>query len=98
MPQANYIDGKRVNEATVTKMLTYGSGAGIKESYGACKWSRSCKNFKVTLGNGLCMDCWDNGGRPKLKQGKRKFSERQTKDNAIIDKYLSRVKGDFYNK
>lgn len=45
------------------------------ESFGACKNTfkrvrrgttkgvAACKNFKVTLGNGYCQDCWDRMGQ-----------------------------------
>ena len=36
MPQ-NFIDGKRHNEATITKIMNHGT---IVETQGACKWSR----------------------------------------------------------
>ena len=83
-----YINGKRVNEATITHMM----GTKIVESTGPCKWSRKCKNYDVVLGNGLCMDCWDNGGRPKGREGRK-----TQKDNAV-EQYLSRVRGDYYKQ
>ena len=67
-----YINGKRVNEATITHMM----GTKIVESTGPCKWSRKCKNYDGVLGNGLCMDCWDNGGRLKrIMQSNNIFQE-----------------------
>ena len=84
-----YIDGKRVNEATITKIMNHGT---IVETQGACKWSKKCKNFNVVLGNGLCMSCWDNGGRPKGRQG------RKTQKDGAVEQYLSRVRGDFYKQ
>tara|TARA_Y100000593_G_scaffold95083_1_gene199335 strand:+ start:4583 stop:4753 length:171 start_codon:yes stop_codon:yes gene_type:complete len=30
---------------------------------GNCRRSRRCKSFNVTLGDGLCMTCWDKGAR-----------------------------------
>ena len=83
-----YLYGKRLIEATITHMM----GTKIVETQGPCKWSRKCKNYDVLLGNGLCMDCWDNGGRPKGKQG------RKTQKDAGVEQYLSRVRGDFYKQ
>ena len=88
MTTYGYIDGKRVNEATITHMM----GTKIVETQGACKWSRKCKSFDVLLGNGLCMSCWDNGGRPRGKQG------RKTKTSPAIEEYLSRVSGEYYKQ
>ena len=92
MPQ-NFIDGKRHNEATITKIMNHGT---IVETQGACKWSRKCKSYNVVLGNGLCEECWDNGGRPLGKRGKQIKNERERKDDLIIERYLSRVRGDYY--
>ena len=30
-------------------------------SFGVCKNARNCKNFKVVLGNGYCLKCYDRG-------------------------------------
>tara|TARA_R110002020_G_scaffold158497_2_gene341686 strand:- start:55 stop:261 length:207 start_codon:yes stop_codon:yes gene_type:complete len=42
------------------------------------------------------MDCWDNGGRPKTKQGKKKYSRAQKEDYAIIDELLKKTRTKFY--
>ena len=43
-----------MNEATLANSDTY-----IEESEGACVNYSKCRNVG-TLGNGLCMDCWDS--------------------------------------
>ena len=36
-----------------------------KETFGTCRYARKagrregCGNFQTTLGNGLCVECWD---------------------------------------
>ena len=44
----------RRNEATEAKL-----SMRVVETRGACKNHRRCKNTNTTLGNGLCMNCWD---------------------------------------
>lgn len=44
----------RMNEATLANSDTY-----IEESEGACVNYSKCKTVG-TLGNGLCMNCWDS--------------------------------------
>ena len=43
-----------MNEATLANSDTY-----IEESEGACVNYSKCRNVG-TLGNGLCMNCWDS--------------------------------------
>jgi len=31
------------------------------ESYGTCKYVKTCGNREVILGNGVCVRCWDRG-------------------------------------
>ena len=57
----------RMNEATLANSDKY-----IEESEGACVNYHKCKNVG-TLGNGLCMECWDGSlyrrGRKKPRVG-----------------------------
>ena len=32
-----------------------------QEEVGTCKNWKRCRNFKVILGNGYCVDCYDKG-------------------------------------
>ena len=81
----------RLNEATRANLDSIG---GIVESFGNCKNCRYCKGFRQTLGNGLCMSCWDNGGKVKGKHRRRnRYANNASKDEQIIDKYLQRTRG-----
>ena len=105
-----YIDGHRINDSTMNKFMDSMFGRGVEVSNGACRWHRICGSHNVQppvgnqkisakvgwLGNGLCMDCWDNGGRPKTKQGKKKYSRAQKEDYAIIDELLKKTRTKFY--
>ena len=46
-------------EAVILPIVTYGDCRRSKLSKG----SRSCNNFNVALGDGLCVECWDKGAR-----------------------------------
>ena len=108
---ANYIDGIRINEATIGKLMGLGIGREVKISNGACKWHKTCGSHNVQppkrkgqklsakvgwLGNGLCQACWDNGGRPMGRRGKKK-NPQQVQDEQLIDSYLSRMRNQFYS-
>ena len=107
---SNYIDGKRINDGTMNKMMDFMFGSSVTISNGACRWHRICGSHNVQppvgkqkispkvgwLGNGLCMSCWDNGGRPKTKQGRKKYNKAQLADYAIIDELLKKTKERFY--
>jgi len=38
-----------------------------EETFGNCENWRKCKSFDVSLGNGLCMNCYDNGLRNRVR-------------------------------
>lgn len=44
----------RMNEGTGAK-----KPGEVIETVGACTNFKKCKNTNTTLGNGLCMTCWD---------------------------------------
>lgn len=46
-----------------------------KETIGACRNSKRCKQYDVTLGNGLCINCWDTrtGGRRYEELNENRF-------------------------
>jgi len=107
---SNYIDGKRINEGTINKMMDVMYGSSVTISNGACRWHRICGSHNVQppignqkvsskvgwLGNGLCMSCWDNGGRPKTKQGKKRYNKAQLEDYSAIDTLLQKTRAKFY--
>ena len=37
-----------------------------QEIVGECINSRSCKKFRVSLGNGLCVRCWDRRSNSRI--------------------------------
>ena len=107
---ANYIDGIRVNEATIGKLMGLGGGRAVTVSNGPCRWHKTCGSHNVQppkrkgqklsakvgwLGNGYCQDCWDNGGRPMGRRGKKKNAQ-QIYDEKTIDAYLSKKRKQFY--
>ena len=49
-------------------------------SYGVCKNSRNCGNWSVDLGDGYCVECWDNGlGGRWPREETRIHSRRETR-------------------
>jgi len=38
-----------------------------RESAGACRYARTCGNYNVILGDGVCVKCWDRGLDKKAK-------------------------------
>ena len=109
---STYVDGKRINDGTMNKFMDVMYGREVRITNGACRWHRICGSHNVQppkddyqkisakigwLGNGLCMDCWDNGGRPKTKQGRRRFTKAQREDYMTIDALLKKTKEQFYS-
>ena len=72
-----------------------------EESFGACDNARNCKNWKVVLGNGYCVKCWDKGldkRHPKStkrikEEGVENIQELQKKERDGKGKYKT-VAGD----
>ena len=59
---------------------------------GTCKYYRRCGNFDVTLGNGVCMDCWDRG----MDKRQTDVDSKRRKNEAQRARYrlrVTRVKG-----
>lgn len=63
----------RINEASEFKKFE------VTETTGNCKNWKKCRSINVTLGNDLCMECWDRGLSGRMYRNIRK--ERPSKVN-----------------
>lgn len=52
----------------------------VPASFGECRNVRNCGNWSVDLGDGYCVECWDNGlGGRRPREETRIHSRRETR-------------------
>ena len=81
--KGNKSDGRG---ADLLKLIKCDARTNVRESWGACRntlkrvrrdsrQTLKCKNFRVILGNGLCMTCWDKEIESRANNATHRYND-----------------------